>query len=120
MSFLTPTYLQRVKVAAMLAGVGAGAGAYWYTKTQVWNSTVDVSSSLPGESPTVRAFLLEQREQEQQQQQEQQEQQLASASSSSPENLFDREDRTRAAKNWNKMIDMAFGKFISLLSDKGL
>ena len=119
MSFLTPTYLQRVKVAAMLAGAGTGAAAYWYTKTQVWNSTVQVSSSLPGESPTVRAFLLEQREREQQQQQQEQQDQLAS-SSSSPENLFDREDRTRAAKNWNKAVDLLFGKFISLLSDKGL
>ena len=119
MSFLTPTYLQRVKVTAMLAGLGSAMGAYWYTKTQVWNSTIDLSSALPGKPSSLVQALI-------QEQQQDLEDQLASSSSSSLEKktqeqmLFDKEDRSRAAKSWNKAVDLTFGKFISLLSDKGL
>ena len=110
LSALLPSYLQRVKLFSVVAGAGSAAAAYHYAKTDLLDSTRDLSGALPGSVPEALRRELPAAD--------------ANAEDSSLLSsslvVFTREDRERAAVRWNRAVDAAFGKAIDALHQRGL
>merc|ERR1719235_1914503 len=101
-----PSYLTRARALAMIAGGAAAAGSYWLAQEDLWKSARELSATLPGTSPEPLREKIEGVEEV--------------AAPERADAAATNRDRDLALGNWNRTVELAFGKAIASLSQRGL
>ncbi|QDZ21142.1 hypothetical protein HOP50_05g36700 [Chloropicon primus] len=112
------SYMQRVKVFGLLAGVGSAAGAYYVAQKDLWEYTRELAEALPGvpSLDLVKDTVAPSSEEQHEQHEQSAEAPLLAATESSGPMV----DTNAWIQSWNSSVDLIFGKAINALCEKGL